>query len=180
MSTTTQEASSFSSFTDARTYDVFISFRGEDTRYNFTDHLHRYLVQKGIRTFKDDDLQRGEEISQALLQAIEGSRISVILFSEKYAFSKWCLDELVEIVQCKKPKQQLVLPIFYKVDPSDVRNQTGSFGDALAFHEGNFMDDTEKVLRCDTEKVLRRRAALTETANISGYHFVDGYISCGF
>ncbi|KAI5314401.1 hypothetical protein L3X38_043577 [Prunus dulcis] len=94
-----------SSFTNSWTHDVFLSFRGEDTRYNFTDHLHKNLVQRGIRTFIDDELPRGEEISQALLDAIEGSRCSIIVFSENYASSKWCLDELVHIIQCRKSKQ---------------------------------------------------------------------------
>jgi hypothetical protein len=34
---------------------VFLSFRGEDTRKNFTDHLYTALVQAGIHTFRDDD-----------------------------------------------------------------------------------------------------------------------------
>ena len=29
-------------------YDVFLSFRGEDTRKNFTDHLYAALDQRGI------------------------------------------------------------------------------------------------------------------------------------
>ncbi|KAI9215660.1 hypothetical protein POPTR_T002968v4 [Populus trichocarpa] len=32
-------------------YDVFLSFRGEDTRKTFTDHLYTALVQAGIHTF---------------------------------------------------------------------------------------------------------------------------------
>ncbi|XP_070677021.1 toll/interleukin-1 receptor-like protein [Malus domestica] len=95
-------------------YHVFLSFRGEDTRYNFTGHLCRALRQKGINTFMDDYLSRGEEISPALLKAIEESRISVIVFSEKYASSRWCLDELVKIIDCKKSNQQMVIPVFYK------------------------------------------------------------------
>ena len=171
-SLTTQQASSSSSFASTHpwTYDVFLSFRGEDTRYNFTDHLHNNLVQEGIKTFRDDKLTRGEEISKALVQAIEGSRISLIVFSENYASSKWCLDELVHILDCKRSnQQQKVWPVFYKVDPSDVRNQRGSFGDAIAKHESNFKDNMDKVLRW--------RRALTEAADLSGWHFSDGYIN---
>ncbi|BBG96727.1 Disease resistance protein TIR-NBS-LRR class family [Prunus dulcis] len=126
--TTTQPVSSSpssSSFAhdSSWTYDVFLSFRGEDTRTNFTDHLYKALCDKGIYTFIDRELVRGEEIPPALVKAIEESRISVIVFSENYASSRWCLDELVKILQCKQSKQQVVLPIFYKVDPSHVRNQ---------------------------------------------------------
>ncbi|KAM5546391.1 hypothetical protein ABKV19_002505, partial [Rosa sericea] len=156
---------SSASSTDSWRHDVFLSFRGEDTRYNFTGHLHRNLVQRGINTFiDDDDLPRGEEISEALLRAIEGSKLSLIVFSENYASSKWCLDELVHILECRISKNQMVRPIFYKVDPSDVRHQRGTFGEALAEHERIFKDDR-------INKVLRWRTALSEAANLSGWHF---------
>ncbi|KAM5549049.1 hypothetical protein ABKV19_000458, partial [Rosa sericea] len=161
-------SSSFSSAfsTRSHTHDVFLSFRGEDTRYGFTGHLHRYLILNGINTFIDDELRRGEEISEALLRAIEGSKLSLIVFSENYAFSKWCLDELVHILECRRSKNQMVQPIFYKVDPSDVRNQRGTFGEALAGHECRFKDEMDKVKRW--------RAALSEAANLSGWHFLGG------
>ena len=143
-------------------YDVFLSFRGEDTRNGFTSHLYKDLCQKKIQTFIDDELRRGDEISPALLTAIEESKISVIVFSRHYASSKWCLDELVKIMDCKKTnKHHLVIPVFYSIDPSEVRKQTGSFADAFAKHEENF--------KRNIQKVKTWRTALTEAANISGW-----------
>ncbi|KAM5575142.1 hypothetical protein ABKV19_014209 [Rosa sericea] len=164
---TTQGASSSSSgFTHSWKYDVFLNFRGTDTRNHFIGQLYNYLTDKGIKTFMDDELSKGQEISQALLTAIEGSRISVVVFSQNYASSKWCLDELVKILQCKESRHQLVLPIFFKVAPADVRNQRGSFAEALARHECKFMDNLDKVLRW--------RTALTHAANLSGWTFSKG------
>ena len=151
-----------------RNMTVFLSFRGEDTRNNFTGHLCTALRHKGIKTFIDDELKRGEEISTALVQAIEQSRISIIVFSKNYASSKWCLDELVKILECKESKQRMVRPIFYKVDPSDVRHHGGTFGEALANHESN--------LKNHSDKVQKWKAALTEAANLSGWHLKE-YIS---
>ncbi|ONI21253.1 hypothetical protein PRUPE_2G055500 [Prunus persica] len=153
------------------TYDVFLNFRGEDTSTNFTDHLDKALSDKGIYTFIDGELTRGDQISPALVKAIEESRISLIVFSENYASSRWCLDELVEIFRCKESKQQIVLPIFNKVDPSHVRDQTSKFGDAFkGLIESKFKDNEEKVLIW--------REALTKAANLSGHPFKDGqYIS---
>ena len=119
------------------------------------------LRHKGINTFMDDELRRGEDISTALLQAIEESKISIVVLSENYASSKWCLDELVKILDCKESKQQLVRPVFFKVDPSDIRNHRGSFGEALAYLEYKFKDNMEKVQKW--------KAALTEAANLSGW-----------
>ncbi|XP_027083130.1 TMV resistance protein N isoform X2 [Coffea arabica] len=150
-----------SSSTPKWTYDVFLSFRGEDVRKNFVDFLYSSLQQKGIYTFKDDEkLERGRSISSALLQAIKESRIAVIIFSENYAASSWCLDELAEIIYCNQALGQTILPVFYYVDPSVVRKQKGSFGQAFVKHE----DEIE-----DKERIRRWRAALAEAASISGW-----------
>ncbi|KAL6211886.1 hypothetical protein ACLB2K_017109 [Fragaria x ananassa] len=125
-------------------YDVFLSFRGNDTRKAFTDHLYTALEQQGIKTFRDDpELQIGEAISPALFAAIEESRFAIIL-SKSYASSTWCLDELVRILECMKARGR-VLPIFYDADPSEVRKKTGGFREAFANHEERFWDDNEKV-----------------------------------
>ncbi|KAL6127281.1 hypothetical protein ACLB2K_075322 [Fragaria x ananassa] len=64
-------------------YDVFLSFRGEDTRKGFTDYLYDKLQWRGIRTFRDDPhLERGTTISPELLTAIEQSRYETELIKE--------------------------------------------------------------------------------------------------
>ncbi|KAM5574669.1 disease resistance protein RPV1-like [Rosa sericea] len=150
------------------TYEVFLSFRGEDTRFNFIDHLHSALCQKGIETFRDNKLGRGEDISQELLKAIEESRISIIVFSQNYAASRWCLDELVKILECKKSKRQVVRVVFYKMDPSDVRHQRGAFGDAFA------------TLNQWKDSMGKWRKALKEAADLSGWPFKDGEYEAEF
>lgn len=169
MRTTTQLGASYStSYTHSWIYDTFICYRGADTRNGFTSHLYSNLLQKGIKTFLADDvMSRGEELSLPMLfQAIGESRISIIVFSENFASSEWCLDELGEIILCKEKNNQIVWPIYYKVDPLDVRNQQASFGEALVNHESKFKDNMEKVLRW--------RTSLTDAANLPGWYFKDG------
>ncbi|KAL4637117.1 hypothetical protein ACB092_03G057500 [Castanea dentata] len=152
-------ASSFSSTHQPKIFHVFLSFRGEDTRHGFVSHLYKALCQRGIYTFIDNDLPRGEEISAELLKTIESSTTSIIVFSENYAFSTWCLEELAKIVECRTNKQS-VRPVFYKVDPSEVRKQEGNFGEALTMHEEKFNDK---------KKIQRWRKALCEAANLAGW-----------
>jgi hypothetical protein len=142
MASLTNKGASSSASTPRWNYDVFLSFRGEDTRYGFTGHLYQALCDKGFNTFIDNDLQRGEQIKAELFKTIESTMISIIVFSENYASSTWCLDELVKILGCRK-NGQLVLPVFYKVDPSEVRDQKGNIGIALAKHEEKSSRETE-------------------------------------
>ncbi|XVF78114.1 hypothetical protein PTKIN_Ptkin14bG0103300 [Pterospermum kingtungense] len=143
-------------------YGVFLSFRGKDTRNGFTSHLYKDLCQKKVQTIIDDELQRGDEISQALLTAIEASKVLVVVFSKHYASSKWCLDELVQIMDCRKRnKNYFVIPVFYCINPSDVRKQTGSFADAFDKHEKNFKHNIQRVKTW--------RTALSEAANLAGW-----------
>ncbi|XP_022946271.1 TMV resistance protein N-like [Cucurbita moschata] len=116
------------------------------------------LRQKGVNVFIDDKLSRGEQISESLFRSIEEALISIVIFSENYASSSWCLDELVKIIECKKSKGQIVWPIFYKVNPSDIRKQTESFGEALATHQAKFKT-----------KIQIWRETLTTAANLSGW-----------
>ncbi|KAB2614681.1 protein suppressor of npr1-1 [Pyrus ussuriensis x Pyrus communis] len=144
-------------------YDVFISFRGEDTRLNITSHFHAALVEKKIETFIDFKIKRGKEIAPALLEAIEKSTLSVIIFSQNYASSTWCLEELVHILKCKEESGQIVIPIFYDINPSDVRQQRGSYARAFGQLEKRFNDSIDKVQKW--------RDALTTAANLSGFDY---------
>ncbi|KAJ8900604.1 hypothetical protein K2173_025381 [Erythroxylum novogranatense] len=141
-------------------YDVFISFRGEDTRHNFSCHLYDALCRKGLQAFIDDDeLQRGEEIAESLVQAIQESKGAVVIFSKDYASSTWCLDELVKIIECHQTSGQIVIPIFYDVNPSHIRKQSFDVATAFERHEQN---------PSNAHKIQNWRDALTMTANLSG------------
>ncbi|XP_028806101.1 TMV resistance protein N-like [Neltuma alba] len=149
-------------------YDVFLSFRGEDTRKNFADHLYAALCHNGLITFRDEEeLGRGEIIKPSLLQAIEESLSAIIVLSENYATSTWCLDELLKILHCKKELGLHIFPIFYGIDPSDVRHQKGSFAKAFEKLEQKFAHD--KV------KVQRWRDALREVADLAGWSSENWY-----
>ncbi|PRQ41882.1 putative winged helix-turn-helix DNA-binding domain, toll-like receptor [Rosa chinensis] len=142
-------------------YDVFISFRGQDTRRTFTSHLHAALIRRKVETFIDYRLERGDEVGPALLKAIKESKISVIIFSKDYASSTWCLDELAHILDCREKHGQYVIPIFYEIEPSQVRYQTGSYEAAFVQHEQWLKDD--KI-----DKVAKWKKALEKAAGLSG------------
>ncbi|XP_062026358.1 probable disease resistance protein RPP1 isoform X1 [Rosa rugosa] len=143
-------------------HDVFLSFRGEDTRKGIVSHLYNELQnRRGIKTFKDDQqLEIGTAISPSLLTAIQESWFAIIVLSPNYASSSWCLDELAHIFQCMEDKNR-ILPLFYHVDPSDVRHQRGSFQVAFTKHE--------QLSRQDMDKVKQWRDALNKVAYLCGW-----------
>ncbi|KAK3430826.1 hypothetical protein EUGRSUZ_E02314, partial [Eucalyptus grandis] len=99
------------------------------------------------------------------MKAIEESCIAIIVFSENYASSTWCLEEVAKIMECKEQKDLIVLPVFYKVDPKEVRGGRKSYQKAMANHEFKFGEDSEKVKRWKT--------ALLDAGNLSGWHLND-------
>ncbi|XP_031476718.1 disease resistance protein L6-like isoform X2 [Nymphaea colorata] len=145
-------------------YDVFLSFRGPDTRNGFTGHLHHAMQDKGIHTFIDSqELEKGQKVKE-LCRYIETSKIFVPIFSKGYADSEWCLKEITKMVECKR----LIIPVFFDVEPRDVRGQSGPFEPAFTRYGKN--DITNK------EEVRKWRNALTEAGEISGYTLANGCV----
>ncbi|TYI62963.1 hypothetical protein E1A91_D10G286200v1 [Gossypium mustelinum] len=150
-------------------YHVFLSFRGEDTRLNFTTHLLQALKDEGLDVFFDEEkLESGVQLSRALSRAIAVSNISIIVLSADYASSKSCLVELSDIMDRYSVGQHIVRPIFYHVNPSDVVKIDGSF--KKSFDEHKRMRSVDEVKQWET--------AFAEVGKLQGWH-IDGSRSDG-
>lgn len=139
-------------------YDVFVNFRGDDIRRDFLGHLTKELRRKQIHAFVDDKLKTGDELWPSFVEAIQGSLISLTILSENYASSSWSLNELVTILECREKYNRIVIPVFYKVYPTDVRHQNGSYKSDFAEHEKKY----------NLATVQNWRHALSKAANLSG------------
>lgn len=144
-----------------RQYDVFVSFRGRNIHSTFLSHLLKALSRKKVETFVDLELREGDKISPTLDRAILESEISMVVFSKDYAASKCYLEELTQIIECMENHNQIVIPIFYHIDPSTVRHQTGPYKVAFAKHE--------RRLKHDVTKLQKWRTALEKAAELSGF-----------
>ena len=140
-------ASSFSSSSEPHgKFNVFLSFRSKDTHFKFTHHLFHAMENLRISPFKDaEELGMGEFISQ------------VIVFSENYASSTWCMGELVQNIECRNGGQS-VLSIFY---PPRM-----TFEEAFAKHK--------KLLKENLQKGDKWRVALRQVTKISRLHLEKG------
>ncbi|GJU51954.1 disease resistance TIR-NBS-LRR class family protein [Tanacetum coccineum] len=170
-----------SSIQNSFKYDVFLSFRGLDTRKNFVDHLYHALKDKGIYTYKDDvKIQKGKRISDDLFKSIEDSKFYIIIFSKNYASSSWCLEELVKIMECHKMTEHTAYPVFYDVEPTEVRKQSGAVGEAFAKHEKEVRNQSWAVrilfFMNNKKAILKKwKGALKEAANLGGWELKNTF-----
>ncbi|KAG5526219.1 hypothetical protein RHGRI_032483 [Rhododendron griersonianum] len=105
-------------------------------------------------TRDDDEIERGEIIKSELKKAIENSRMSIIVLSKNYANSTACLFEIQTILEQWKTSDHMILPVFYEVDPFDIKEQAKN----LDFGK-------KKVMM--VEEVRGWRAGLKEVASMA-------------
>lgn len=127
------------------------------------DPLHRALLDAGISVFKGlDELgpEEEEDILPQAKEAIKGSRISIAILSTDYASSTGCLEELVQMWECRKFDGRTIIPIFYGISRSDVTDLAGDFGEAFGLH---------KTAEVDSDTIETWRQVLRQIGGLSGY-----------
>ncbi|XP_010553686.1 PREDICTED: protein PHLOEM PROTEIN 2-LIKE A8-like [Tarenaya hassleriana] len=107
---------------------VFISFRGKELRLRFSSHLFDAFRRRGIDFFIDEHELRGKDLKH-LFTRIKESRIAIVIFSRRFARSRWCLNELAKINERVEMGKLEAIPIFYNVETCDLKQLTGRFGD---------------------------------------------------
>ncbi|KAG6726903.1 hypothetical protein I3842_02G102900 [Carya illinoinensis] len=133
-------------------HDVFVSHRGPDTRRNIAGLLHDHLLMRGHRPFLDyRNLKAGDKLSEKIDTAVRDCKVGVVVFSQRYCESSYCLHELALLMEYKKRG----IPIFYNVKPSQLRVGDISNGTCVS----------------DQKELERFSGALEEAKNIVGLSF---------
>ncbi|KAJ1411290.1 Toll/interleukin-1 receptor-like proteiny [Sesbania bispinosa] len=150
-------------------YDVFLTnfCVKEDTCKSFASHLYSALTEAGVHAFWDNGKLRSDEdqITPSVLHAVRGSRMSIIVFSRNYGDeSRWCLQVLEKIMECRRTIDQMVVLVFYEVDPSDVYKQICG-EEAFNFKE--------RILLGEEDELTSWKAELLEDSNISEFVLTD-------
>ena len=140
-------------------YDVFLNHRGPDVKNTFVSHLVAALRRVGREPFLDaESLVKGHHAFNSINKALSGVYCHVAIFSPRYAESKYCLDELCDMLTSKKP----IIPVFYNVEPKHLRwpeNDKGPFVEAFGHH----------MKRGRDQDVMKWKRALQEAAKITGF-----------
>lgn len=109
-------------------YHVYLQC-GKDVEKAFGSHLDYALRERGLRVFPRKETSReGEKLTPETKGVIENVRVFVLIFSPKYVASSGCLEELHEIMQRHQMSGVSIIPVFYKVKPSDLRWTHGKEG----------------------------------------------------
>lgn len=108
------------SFGTKTKYPVFISFRGADVRTGFLSFLE-YGLKLGVVDYYVDTKEMKSEPLNILLKRIRDSRLVLIIFSENFMESTWCIKELLETTKEMIESGRKIIPLFYKVRVSDVK-----------------------------------------------------------
>ncbi|CAI0556544.1 unnamed protein product [Linum tenue] len=138
-------------------YDVFLCFRGDDTRHCFASHLMAALAASQIQAFNDAMLHKTQSFDE-LLSVLQRSALSIVIFSEKFADSPWCLNEVATVAQSMANFGHRALPVFYKVGWSDVVADSGSYSTTIV-----------DKLKASSEDNKRWKDALKAIANCAGH-----------
>lgn len=117
-------------------FAVFLSFRGPGIRNTFANFLHVFIRKVGIHIFRDDEELRPVEKISEILRAVKNSQVYIVIFSKNYILSRWCSRELAYMVECYGHSLgKWILPIFYDVDPLDIKLEMELYKSALTKHE---------------------------------------------
>ncbi|XP_027906284.1 TMV resistance protein N-like isoform X2 [Vigna unguiculata] len=143
-----------------RKYDVLINFNGEDIRRKFVSHLDSVLSAVGLTTFLHHD-NGVKPMHEPILNLC---RVAIVVFTQTYSQSAWCLHQLQQIIQWHQTYCKHVLPVYYEIQPSDIRLQKGDFGKAFetTAHQTFSAQELEHGMS-------RWSHALTKAANFFGW-----------
>ncbi|XP_072064476.1 disease resistance protein RLM3-like [Arachis hypogaea] len=133
-------------------YDAYIS-SGLQFLHPFISGLYDALKSVGLHVLADRT-----EPKTNISDAIERCRVSIIVFTIAYAESTLFLQELVDIMECHRRKDQKVVPVFYCLDPSQVCNRSGYFGQILSLTLQGISRDENRMLSYET--ALRQAASI--------------------
>ncbi|PKI47187.1 hypothetical protein CRG98_032409 [Punica granatum] len=160
----------------AHEFDGFLNFRGADNRKTFSDYLYHSLKDAGVRVFRDsEELHVGEEIDRRLMEVIVQSKICMPIFSKGYAWSKWCLKEVAEMMKCMtvEANKHLIMPVFLDVTPEEVQHQTGCFADAFSLYEEQYDPETVQGWRDALKGIVKLKGLeLVKVANGNQGEFI--------
>ena len=137
-------------------YQVFLNHRGRDSKNILASLIHGVLTDHfRLSVFLDKkEIRTGDQNINAIEAAIQSASVHITIFSESYAQSKWCLDELCMILKSVHNSNKKIIPVFWDVEPSHLRHiENGAYKAAFEKHKSKgrvspaHIDEWRKALK---------------------------------
>ncbi|KAJ0266160.1 Toll/interleukin-1 receptor homology (TIR) domain-containing protein [Hirschfeldia incana] len=109
---------------------LFVNFWGKELSNGFVSHVVKALEDAGVNVSIDSNELKGRD-AETLFKRIDNSIIALVIFSDRFSESEWCLNEVVRMDKRVKDSKLRVIPVFYRVSTYDVKNFKGKFGSAF-------------------------------------------------
>ncbi|CAL9241904.1 unnamed protein product [Arabidopsis halleri] len=159
---------------------VFISFHGDELRDNFIRYLVWGLRDERVNVFIDraeanrrDIRNLSTKIEESNIAFLDPPLIAVVIFSKRYTESEMCLNEHQKMHEHVEQSNLKVIPVFYDVSISDVKNLQGEFGNHFEEMRMKYANDPLKVLNWEYSlSSIAERTGLTSEEHGTGLGLV--------
>ncbi|KAL4582594.1 hypothetical protein LXL04_007148 [Taraxacum kok-saghyz] len=147
-------------------YDVFLSFRGEDTRTNFIDNFIMLFIRKAfIPTRMTRESEKAKVSVMSSSDPLKTQSFTSLFSPKIMPLRHGAWMSFVKIIECQRTNGHTAYPVFYDVEPSEIRKQSGVVGKAFCKHENE-------------EAVGKWREALKVAADLAGWELKNVADSC--
>lgn len=138
-----------------QTVYISFSFNNDDSHVSsFISYLDAALYREGIDVVLD---KSGHELEKDRFSDI---KLFLVVFSNLYAFSVACLENVVKLLEFLQQKDHVIVPVFYY---EKVKQPMEVFGDKFAVLEKSHSAD----------QVTKWRRVLEETMKLQGHEYSD-------
>lgn len=112
-------------------WDVFLSYASED-RDHVARPLANYLIKQGLVVWFDElELKVGDSLRERIDHGLSQSRFAAIVLSKAFFRKNWTIRELSGFVQREAAGEKVILPVWYDVDETAVRQFSPPLADRL-------------------------------------------------
>lgn len=121
-------------------WDVFISHASED-KEEFVLPLEKKLIENGVKVWIDNqELIMGDSIKRRIEEGLMNSKYGIVVLSDNFFKKEWPQKELDALFSKEIEGKKVILPIWYNVSASFVKENSILLADKYAVNSEKGLD----------------------------------------
>lgn len=138
-------------------WDAFISHASED-KEEVAIPLFELLTNKGMKIWLDKhELSLGNSLRRKIDEGLSNSRFGIVILSERFFQKEWTRKELDALVSREDGKEEVILPIWHKVDKSFIMKHSPLLSDKVAISSNEGLEKVANKIYKVYKKNLNNR-----------------------